>query len=59
MKAMTRFRPLLVSLTALAVLAGAAAPASAQYFGQNKVQYRQRTRASRRRSITSFAAGSR
>jgi len=41
MKATTRFRTLLVSLTALAVLAGAAAPASAQYFGQNKVQYRQ------------------
>ena len=41
MKSMTSFNPLIVSIVALVALAGAAAPSSAQYFGQNKVQYRQ------------------
>jgi Tol biopolymer transport system component len=40
MKALTSFRPLVVSILALGALA-VAAPGSAQYFGQNKVQYRQ------------------
>src|SRR5689334_24901665 len=40
MKSLSSFRVLGVSILAAAALA-AATPASAQYFGQNKVQYRQ------------------
>ena len=41
MKPLISYRCILVSLITAAVLSVAAAPASAQYFGQNKVQYRQ------------------
>ena len=41
MKSLNMFRPLVVSCFALAAFAGTASPTAAQYFGQNKVQYRQ------------------
>src|SRR4051812_29987505 len=41
MKSLISLRPIVVSLLALGALAVSAEPTSAQYFGQNKVQYRQ------------------